>query len=139
MSGSFLLTATLRRRRMSICISVFTAAFSVNYATEFREYFEANTHVFILMSHLCLRLPGCVLLAGFPVLIVSAVFILCNFEKSNSIYCIMFRFFVVFGRKINRNPSARFPMTLCTYVYGCRISVRTLKEENCEYCQAHFS
>ena len=118
LSGRFLLTASLRRRRMSECISLFTAAFSLNYASEFREHFEANTRVFIFMSHLCPHLLDCLLLAGFPVLIVSAVFVLCNFEKSNSICCIIFRFFVVFWRKINKNPPASLPMTLCTYIYS---------------------
>ena len=45
-------------------------------------HFEANTRVFILISHLCLHLPDCVLLAGFPFLIVSAVFILFNLKKN---------------------------------------------------------
>jgi hypothetical protein len=38
---SFLLTASLRRRRMSVYISLFTVAVTVNYTSEFRELFEA--------------------------------------------------------------------------------------------------
>jgi len=101
---------------MSICISLFTAAISVNHTSEFREHFEANTRVLILISHLCLPLPDCVLLVGFPFLIVSAVFILFNFKKSYIIYCIIFCFFAVFGRKIIKNPFAQFPVTYIAYI-----------------------
>ena len=41
--GRFLLTASLRRRRMSMYISVIIVAVTVNYASEFRERFEATT------------------------------------------------------------------------------------------------
>jgi hypothetical protein len=40
--GIFLLTASLRRRRMSVHISLFTAAIPVNYTREFRELFKAT-------------------------------------------------------------------------------------------------
>jgi len=49
------------------------------HTSEFREQFGANTRVFILICHLCLHLPDCVLLANFPVLIVSAVFYFIQF------------------------------------------------------------
>ena len=49
-SGCVLLTLSLRRRRMSIYISLFTvlphASIPVNYTSEFREFFEATKGVF---------------------------------------------------------------------------------------------
>jgi hypothetical protein len=36
-----LLTTSLRRRRMSMYISLFTATIAVNYAAEFRQIFDA--------------------------------------------------------------------------------------------------
>jgi len=42
-SGRFLLTASLRRRRMSLYINLFTVTIPVNYTREFRERFEAIT------------------------------------------------------------------------------------------------
>jgi hypothetical protein len=42
-SELFLLTASLRRRRKSMYISLFTVANSVNYTSEFQERFEAAT------------------------------------------------------------------------------------------------
>jgi hypothetical protein len=40
--GAFLLTASLRRRRTSMYIYLFTIAVPLNYASEFREVFEAT-------------------------------------------------------------------------------------------------
>jgi hypothetical protein len=76
--GTFPYYSVPNTTKESICISLFTSAISVNYTNEFRGHFEANTCVFILISHLCLHLPDCVPLSGFPFLIVSAVFILFN-------------------------------------------------------------
>jgi hypothetical protein len=41
-SGRFLLTASLRRRRMSIYISLLTVPITVNHISEFRGLFEAT-------------------------------------------------------------------------------------------------
>jgi hypothetical protein len=46
-SGCFLLTASLRRRRKSVYISLFTVAIPVNYTSEFQELLEATMYVFI--------------------------------------------------------------------------------------------
>jgi len=43
-SGRFLLPASLRRRRMSIDISLFTVKIPVNYTSESRERSEATAH-----------------------------------------------------------------------------------------------
>jgi hypothetical protein len=43
-SGRFLLAASLRRRKLSMCISLFTIAIPVNYASEFREILETTTY-----------------------------------------------------------------------------------------------
>ena len=40
----FLLTASLRRRRMSMYISLFTVTIPVNYSSEFRELFGDTTY-----------------------------------------------------------------------------------------------
>ena len=42
--GHFLLTASLRRRMLSMCISLFKIAIPVNYTSEFREIFETTTY-----------------------------------------------------------------------------------------------
>jgi hypothetical protein len=42
----FLQTASLRRRRMSVYISLFAVAISVNLTSEYREVFEANMYIF---------------------------------------------------------------------------------------------
>jgi hypothetical protein len=42
-SEPFVLTASLRRRRKSLCISLLTVANSVNYTSEFQERFAAAT------------------------------------------------------------------------------------------------
>jgi hypothetical protein len=42
-SGRFLLTASLRGRRVSIYISLFTIVISLNYTSEFLKYFEDTT------------------------------------------------------------------------------------------------
>jgi len=44
-SGRYRLTASLRRRKMSVYISSFTVAIPVNYTSEFRELFEAATYI----------------------------------------------------------------------------------------------
>jgi len=44
-SGCFLLTASLRRRTMSMYTSLFTVAIPVNYTSEFREPFEATMYI----------------------------------------------------------------------------------------------
>jgi hypothetical protein len=41
--GAFL-TASLRRRRMSVSLSLFTVEIPVNYTTEFMKLFENATH-----------------------------------------------------------------------------------------------
>ena len=43
-SGCFLLTASLRRRRMSTYISLFIVKIPVNYTSEFWELLEATVH-----------------------------------------------------------------------------------------------
>ena len=43
-SGRFILTASLRERRMSEYISLYTVAITVNYTSEFRESFEATAY-----------------------------------------------------------------------------------------------
>jgi len=43
-SGRFLLITSLRRRRMSMSLSLFTVAIPVNYTTEFLELFADTTH-----------------------------------------------------------------------------------------------
>jgi len=48
----FLLTAFLRRRRISVYISLFTVTIPVNYTSEFRERFEATTYE---VDHLCTK------------------------------------------------------------------------------------
>jgi len=48
LSGLFLLTAFLRRQRMSMCISLFPVAIPTNYASEFRELFEDTTYIIYL-------------------------------------------------------------------------------------------
>jgi hypothetical protein len=42
--GAFPSAASLRRRWMSMCISLLTVAILVNYTSEFRELFEATTY-----------------------------------------------------------------------------------------------
>jgi hypothetical protein len=42
--GRFLLIASLRRRRMSMYISLLTAEIPVNYSREFRELFGDTTY-----------------------------------------------------------------------------------------------
>jgi hypothetical protein len=49
-SGHFLLIASLRRRRMSMYFSLFTAAIPINYVSEFRELFEATAYTHRLGS-----------------------------------------------------------------------------------------
>ena len=44
-SGLFLLTASLRRQRMSMNVSLFTVEIYVNYTAEFRELFEATMYI----------------------------------------------------------------------------------------------
>ena len=44
-SGRFLLPASIRRRRMSMSISLPTVSIPVNYTGEFRELFEAITYI----------------------------------------------------------------------------------------------
>jgi len=44
LSGRFLLTASLRRRRMSMYISLLTVAISVNYTSDSWVIFEASTY-----------------------------------------------------------------------------------------------
>ena len=45
LSGPFLLTSSPVRRRMSVCISLFTLAIPVNYTSEFGGHFEVTTCV----------------------------------------------------------------------------------------------
>jgi hypothetical protein len=42
-SGRFLLAASLRRRSMSMYISLFTVAIPVNYTSELQELFKVTT------------------------------------------------------------------------------------------------
>jgi len=42
--GALLLTSSLRRRRMSMYISLFRVTITVNYTSGFRELFEAATY-----------------------------------------------------------------------------------------------
>jgi hypothetical protein len=42
--GRFLLTAFLRRRRISVYFSLFTVTIPVNYISEFRERFETTAY-----------------------------------------------------------------------------------------------
>ena len=53
LSGHFLLTESLRRRRMSMYIYLFTVAIPVKYANEFRELFEATMYI-RQSQHICL-------------------------------------------------------------------------------------
>jgi len=45
-SGHFLLTVSVRRRRMSVYNSLFTAVIPLKYTSEFRGLFEATASVF---------------------------------------------------------------------------------------------
>ena len=42
----FLQTAPLKRRRMSVYVSLYTVAIPVNLTGEYREVFEANMYIF---------------------------------------------------------------------------------------------
>ena len=50
--GRFLLTAFLRRRRISVHISLFTATIRVNYTSEFQELFETTAYE---VDHMCTK------------------------------------------------------------------------------------
>ena len=46
-SGHFLLTTSLRKRRVLVYIYLFTVAIPVNYTNEFWEHFETMTYIMI--------------------------------------------------------------------------------------------
>ena len=50
-SGHFLLAVYLRRRRMSVYITLFAVAIPVNSTSKFREGYEATAYVFIECLH----------------------------------------------------------------------------------------
>jgi len=66
-SETFLLTTSLRLRRMSMYISLFRVTVFVNYTSEFQECFEVTTHILYIVFSL-LRFPNylCVLKVLLP-------------------------------------------------------------------------
>ena len=62
-SESFLLTTSLRRRRISLYVSLITVSFPANYTSKFWELFEAAEYIGslkYLFVYLCLYISVCI-------------------------------------------------------------------------------